>query len=1115
MPQKETSQSSQKRKHKGKRTKSKQKSEDWTIFYSNAQGLKSKRSSLIDIFEVLKPQVALISETQLATNAGIKIEGYTFFGRAREHKAGGGVGIFVDNEIKGSAAPHTSSRGIEILWISVKRRNACPAFIGVYYGKQESEGRKEDIESEFSDLTEEVIEMQNEGEVLLFMDANAKIGLMGEAISRNGKLLIQMISETSLQVVNKSQKCKGLITRQNRKKPQERSAIDLLLTSHNAEEWIQGMSIDEDGDYRTRGKNESDHNSIIVKVAMKNFEHTRKDKITIWNLKAKQEKWDKFQELLEEEGGNLQNIMATEDNLDQRYEKWTGTINKCAMKSIGKTTIKEGKRQKFSDEVTKLRKKRREVRNATLQERDITRKTQLKQEYIGLQGAVRNQISKENAQKLEERLEKVRNTNNFWKERKKLKKDNTLEWMITKDGRGKRIYDPEENKENIASYYEELYKKQVVQHHQYHEEVKENIQKLELDRNHEDQTYNTVPTLTEVEEAIAKKKNGKATTDFKNEMIKKGGKAMAQAIMPAIEAFWREEQAPARWNEGILSSIWKGKGDRESLKNHRGITVSSCMGTIPEVILNERFIKNMTLTQAQAGGRKNCSTGDHIFIIRAMIQYALATRKRIILTFYDVAKAFDHAEVDDMFHMVWKGGIKGKIWRLGKRLQEKLTSKVKTRYGHTRTIKRDSGGKQGGHIMPTIFCKMMDTLAEELLAGKSLGAFIKEEHIPAILFVDDVVSTAEGEQDQEKVLEKVADFAIKHKMEWGVDKCKVLEIGRHRNPRPHWKLGQKIIDGAEDYKYLGDIITRTGTNGKNLEERKLKVMKTLRAVKSCARDEVMSKVQNQAMLRLHEMVVIPTLLANAESWTLTKTDEIFCERIEAFALKKIYGLPMTFPTVALVHVTGTLLTSIRIDKKKLMFLHKILTREEGHWTTHMLQTLDQMNIGWAENIKGKLADYKLETDWQIIKRKTTGAWKMEVKEATEKKHKERMLQRCHEEDGQAKEKTKHIIQHLSSDEYMRAPSKVLQHMDRNKARIILIARYRMLDCASNYSHKYGSKNCSACKKTDDENHRINGCRKSKEEQSWKEFLDIYQDNSDVLLHMAQIIAETWKINSHG
>ena len=51
---------------------------------------------------------------------------------------------------------------------------------------------------------------------------------------------------------------------------------------------------------------------------------------------------------------------------------------------------------------------------------------------------------------------------------------------------------------------------------------------------------------------------------------------------------------------------------------------------------------------------------------------------------------------------------------------------------------------------------------------------------------------------------------------------------------------------------------------RNLEETQKEVNWVVRGIKSCAQHEVMEKVQNQVIIRLHEMVVIPTLLNNAE-----------------------------------------------------------------------------------------------------------------------------------------------------------------------------------------------------------------------------------------------------------
>ena len=62
-------------------------------------------------------------------------------------------------------------------------------------------------------LSEEILELEKEGEVIICMDANVKIGLMGEEMSRNGKLVTEFFQECKLEVINSSQKCLGTITR--------------------------------------------------------------------------------------------------------------------------------------------------------------------------------------------------------------------------------------------------------------------------------------------------------------------------------------------------------------------------------------------------------------------------------------------------------------------------------------------------------------------------------------------------------------------------------------------------------------------------------------------------------------------------------------------------------------------------------------------------------------------------------------------------------------------------------------------------------------------------------------------------------------------------------------
>ena len=158
-----------------------------------------------------------------------------------------------------------SDRPIEIIWISIRRRNNDPLFIGCYYGKQESRCSTEEIKTEMNILCEEIEEMKKEGDIMIYMDGNGKLALLGEEKSRNGKLLEEVFQQQDLYVMNKSEKCTGKITRQSTNQ-NEKSAIDFVAVDESLIDDVISMEIDEEGLLRMSGLKDSDHNTIIVNM---------------------------------------------------------------------------------------------------------------------------------------------------------------------------------------------------------------------------------------------------------------------------------------------------------------------------------------------------------------------------------------------------------------------------------------------------------------------------------------------------------------------------------------------------------------------------------------------------------------------------------------------------------------------------------------------------------------------------------------------------------------------------------------------------------------------------------------------------------------------------------
>ena len=536
--------------------------------------------------------------------------------------------------------------------------------------------------------------------------------------------------------------------------------------------------------------------------------------------------------------------------------------------------------------------------------------------------------------------------------------------MIFKDETGRRIMDPDLNKEIIAKHYEDLYSQGNAPPHPHHEYVTNKVSSLSQETTC-NPLLDAVPTKEEIKTAIANKKNGKATTDWKNEILKRGGSPMVDLIYPVIKVFWKEHP-PRQWNEGIISNVWKGKGDREQMSNQRGITVSSSVAAIAEEIITDRLLETINFTQSQAGA----STADHIFILKSLISLAIKRGMELILTFYDIKKAYDRADMDDMLNVVNEQGFTGKIWRLTKSFNKDLTARVKTKAGFTRQIERDKGGKQGGKIMVPLDAKMMDTLSEDLSQNPNLGIKINDLSICCLEYVDDVTTMATGYKQQEMTLRALYEFALKRQLEWGAEKCKVMEIGSHKEKKSEWKLGDKTITKCHSYRYLGEEISRDGKNKSNLEERFKKIKGSVMAIITCGRSDIMKKIETKVLLKLHETVTIPAYLYNAETWNLNNGEKKEVDRMEIWALKHMLGLPTTTPTPAVIFATGTLYASVRVNVKQLIYLQQLLQKEDHHWAKMTLRLLDQYQIGWAKMIHEILTSWDLEKDWNIIEKKS-------------------------------------------------------------------------------------------------------------------------------------------------
>ena len=120
-------------------------------------------------------------------------------------------------------------------------------------------------------------------------------------------MLRDLIEKYDLTVVNNEPVCCGKWARISTTNQNQKSILDYVIWSSSLKYYIQEMIIDEEENYRLKGKNRSDHNTIMLTIHKKLNQKKKQNKI--WKTNEKTD-WKKYEEKLKTE---LRNYKATVD----------------------------------------------------------------------------------------------------------------------------------------------------------------------------------------------------------------------------------------------------------------------------------------------------------------------------------------------------------------------------------------------------------------------------------------------------------------------------------------------------------------------------------------------------------------------------------------------------------------------------------------------------------------------------------------------------------------------------------------------------------------------------------------------------------------------------------
>ena len=124
-------------------------------------------------------------------------------------------------------------------------------------------------------------------------------------------------------------------------------------------------------------------------------------------------------------------------------------------------------------------------------------------------------------------------------------------------------------------------------------------------------------------------------------------------------------------------------------------------------ILNDRLVKHLdegqALHEGQAGFRKKRSCIDNVYTLNEIVHGRLREGKKTYAFSLDVQKAYDTVWCNGLWVKLWDLGVRGRMWRVIKRMYEASKSAVLLDGETSASFSVEQGVAQGFSLSPILF----------------------------------------------------------------------------------------------------------------------------------------------------------------------------------------------------------------------------------------------------------------------------------------------------------------------------------------------------------------------------------------------------------------------------
>ena len=973
----------------------------------NCHGIKDK----IDYPEFLNlvsgTDIFGVCETWLKDKDEINLPNYEFYPLNRKINKGptrGGIGVFIRSEIRKYVKIRYDLSNETSFWCKINKEYIGyhdDLYLGIIYIPPESSTREKNVKTDhYKNLLETTLKIKSNN-ILLVGDFNARTKNLADTlveekheedvpigfysniktkrnnqdgtVNKYGKKLTDHCIASRSYIIN-GRTLGDLQGKQTCHEKNGSSTVDYAVAKESLQKYIQLFQV-------LDPSTGSDHCPIKLELELgrKNISNTSKNNTTErpppirWNEKTEREFINRMN------SQELEQLLISIDNLlDKEAENIDNIIRKIGEIYLGTTENKKTKKKIKNQN----KHKPKQWYDHTCEELGRRLRTTAKL----LAASPNNPHFRSNHCQTRKQYKKLlKNKKTEWKNHmiEKLeqaeKQDPKEYWKLVNELREKKQNGCYFEAERFTQFFEKLYSAPEEKNKKIEEYV-ENI-------------LNHVPfiskepnfTLEELIKAIKALKCNKAAGPDRipAEMIKSSSEPILKILLKTMNKIKSSFQYPEKWAIGITSLLFKD-GDEEDPNNYRAITVTDVLSKLLAILMNDRLekwsTKNNIIRKEQIGFEKKSRPSDHLFVFKTLIDSYNNEGKKLYACFVDFQKAFDSVWRVGLFYKLIKYGMDLGFIKLIKNMYDKTSQTLKINNEVTRTFRTYKGVKQGCILSPRLFNIFLNDLPEVFDSNTCEPVYLGEkQRINCLMYADDLIILSESEAGLQECLHKLHNYTETWDLRINIKKTKVMIIQRTgKRKQNNFYFGEHLLQNTENYKYLGTIITHTGSF--KLNEVSLK-QKGLRASYIISQN-IGPYSKPSTSIRIFEKIIEPILLYNCEvtgaffpnSWKYDKFIKMMWDigaetnKVVLGFLKQLLGVNKKTTNIAIHAETGKYPISLKIFNHIIKYWLRLNTTQKT--LLKMSKDLNSKSLGKEKTSWEKIVVYLLKVT-NITEKPTT------------------------------------------------------------------------------------------------------------------------------------------------